>query len=241
MMYAADFRQQAREGLRGRWPLAILTTLVAGLLGGVPGSGSAGSGGFGEGSLDMEAIHQISPDFLAAMIKLLAVLTILGLVAFIIGGVITLGYCLFSLDVVDKQSTRFGVIFSQFHRFGDGFCLRLLTALYTFLWMLLFIIPGIVAVYSYAMAPYIMAENPNCTAGQALTESKEMMRGNRFRLFCLEISFFGWCILGVLTLGIGFLWINPYMAVSRAAFYREISGTGISVKENSETPVTLEY
>jgi len=240
-MYAADFRQQARDALRGRWPLAIWTTFVAGLLGGVPGGGSGGGGNAEDSGVDMGTLYQAAPELVSFLIKLMAVLAILGLITFIIGGVIKLGYCLFSLDIVDKQDTRFGVIFSQFHRFGDGFCLRLLTALYIFLWTLLFIIPGIMANYSYAMAPYIMAEHPNCTAGQALSESKEMMRGNRFRLFCLELSFLGWTILGVLTLGIGLLWVNPYMAVSRAAFYREISGTGMYVTENSESQVTLEY
>lgn len=103
---------------------------------------------------------------------------------------------------------------------------------------MLFVIPGIVAAYSYAMAPFIMLENPNCGARQALAESKEMMRGNRWRLFCLEISFVGWSILNLFTLGIGSLWLNPYVEVSRAAFYREISGTSY-VQDAPQ--VTLEY
>ncbi len=124
------------------------------------------------------------------------------------------------------------------HRFGDGFCLNILTAIFVLLWTLLFIIPGIIASYSYAMAPFIMLENPNCGARCAISESKEMMRGNKWRLFCLDISFIGWIILSAFTLGIGYLWLNPYMEVSRAAFYREISGTSY-VQDASR--VTLEY
>lgn len=235
MMYAADFRRMAREALRGRWPLAIGATLVALLLGGVPNS----SVSLNIDADDLEIFYEFSPDLAEFILKLLTFTAILAVIAFVIGGVVSLGYCLFSLDIVDHRETRFGMIFSQFPRFWDGFCLKFLTGLYTALWTLLLIIPGIIASYSYAMAPYIMAENPDCRANQALTESEEMMRGNRWRLFCLEFSFIGWSLLSVFTLGIGSLWLNPYMAVSRAAFYREISG---SWGENAEElHVTLEY
>ena len=83
-----------------------------------------------------------------------------------------------------------------------------------------------------------MAENPELTAREACDKSKEMMDGNRMRLFCLTFSFIGWAFLNLFTLGIGSLWLNPYVEVSRAAFYREISGTSY-VQEAPQ--VTLEY
>lgn len=247
-MYAADFRKIARDSLRGRWATAVFATLAAGILGGTSSSGG--------GSLDInldestlkqwenalgvgsEVLMEYVIKALQFLIPFVAITSILAIVVFVIGGVISLGYSLFILNVVDGKEARFNNIFSQFHRFGDGFCLRLLTGLFIALWSMLFVIPGIVATYSYAMAPFIMLENPNCGARQALAESKEMMRGNRWRLFCLEISFIGWNILNLFTLGIGSLWLNPYMEVSRAAFYREISGTSY-VQESSQ--VTLEY
>lgn len=73
------------------------------------------------------------------------------------------------------------------------------------------------------MTPYILAENMELSVMEAITESKKMMRGNKFRLFCLELSFIGWDILAVLTLNIGDLWVHPYREAARAAFYREIS------------------
>ncbi len=103
--------------------------------------------------------------------------------------------------------------------------MRLLRGLYIFLWSLLFIIPGIVAGYSYAMADYILAEKPNMTASEAVELSKSMMYGNRFRLFCLQLSFIGWDILATLAFGIGHLWLTPYKQASYAAFYREVSAT----------------
>ena len=94
-----------------------------------------------------------------------------------------------------------------------------------FLWSLLFVIPGIVAGYSYAMTGYILAEHPELTASEAIEQSKQMMSGNRFRLFCLQFSFIGWDLLCALTLGIGNLWLRPYKQAAEAAFYREVSGT----------------
>ncbi|MBQ5649106.1 MAG: DUF975 family protein, partial [Clostridia bacterium] len=79
--------------------------------------------------------------------------------------------------------------------------------------------------YSYALAPYIIAEDTSITPSEALRRSKELMRGNKWRFFCLEMSFLGWTLLAVLTLGIGALWLNPYRAAAFADFYREISGT----------------
>ena len=75
------------------------------------------------------------------------------------------------------------------------------------------------------MTGYILAEHPDLTAGEAIERSREMMSGNRWRLFCLRISFIGWDILCSLTLGIGNLWLRPYRQAAEAAFYREVSGT----------------
>ena len=100
--------------------------------------------------------------------------------------------------------------------------LNLLITLKVIAWSLLFVIPGIVAAYRYSMATYIMAENPGMQATEAIERSKALMDGRKGDLFCLDLSFFGWALLTVLTAGIGALWLAPYMAVSRAAFYRSL-------------------
>ena len=142
---------------------------------------------------------------------------------FTIGGAVTLGYVKFNLNLMDNKPASFAQLFSEFHRLGAGFFMQLLRSVYIFLWSLLLVIPGIYAAYGYAMTPYILLENPEMTANEAITKSKELMDGNRWRLFCLEISFFGWTLLAaLLTLGIGVLWLKPYMEASFAAFYREI-------------------
>lgn len=146
----------------------------------------------------------------------------ISLLHFILGGVVEMGYCVFLLKQHDGKEYQFNDIFSMFDHFGTGFAQRFLRNLYTTLWSLLLIIPGIVASLSYAMTPYILAENPDLTASQAISRSKEMMDGHKAELFMLHLTFLGWELLAALTLNIGYLWLNPYKNAADAAFYRNI-------------------
>ena len=200
MKYAADFRGIARTALRGRWPVAVLTGFVASLIGaGIAsaggGSGSNSSNRVSRGELNdffQSALwHQIKP----VVITLLVLVFIWSIIQIIIGGAGKLGYAKFNLNLVDNKDAVFSDLFSQFDRLGAGFCMNFLTGLYIVLWTLLFIIPGIIKSFSYAMAPYILAEHPEMTASEAITESRHMMDGNKWRLFCLYFSFIGWSLL----------------------------------------------
>ncbi len=266
MLYAADFRAKAREALYGNWGKAVGVGFVASLLGaattsagsstGSNGGGNSTSGtgselvGVDQGStlMDFSNIDSIADlegviptEFQVGFMALVSILTFIGIVFlilhFIIGGAVTLGYVKFNLNMVDHKPAAFADIFSEFHRFGAGFFMQLLRNVYTFLWSLLFVIPGIYASYGYAMTPYILLENPDMTANEAITESKNLMHGNRWRLFCLEISFIGWILLAALfTLGIGIFWVVPYMESSFAAFYREIRAEKYGREEKKEEP-----
>lgn len=90
------------------------------------------------------------------------------------------------------------------------------------LWTFLFIIPGIVMSFAYAMTPYILEEHPEIGAWEASTRSREMMKGHKFDLFWLYLSFIGWFLLAMLTAGIGFLWLEPYMQGAVAGFYNDL-------------------
>lgn len=95
--------------------------------------------------------------------------------------------------------------------------------LYTFLWTLLLVIPGIVKAYEYQMIPYLLADNPQMTKEQAFAESKRMMSGQKWRAFVLDLSFLGWNILSALTVGIvGIFYVQPYMDATHAALYDEL-------------------
>ncbi len=110
----------------------------------------------------------------------------------------------------------------------DSFNMRvwmtmLLRYIYIFLWSLLLIIPGIVKSYSYAMTEFLLADNPELENNAAIERSMAMMQGQKMRLFLLDLSFIGWVLLALFfTLGIGFLWLCPYMYQARAAFYEDL-------------------
>ena len=118
---------------------------------------------------------------------------------------------------------------------------RFLQSIYILLWSLLFIIPGIIASYSYAMTEYILAEHLELSASEAISRSKQMMDGNKWRLFCLQFSFIGWSILCAFTLGIGIFWLTPYKQAATAAFYREVSGTECNTYESEWTGYTNQF
>ncbi|MBU1424545.1 MAG: DUF975 family protein [Gammaproteobacteria bacterium] len=151
------------------------------------------------------------------------------LVSIVIAGPITLGWVGFVLALSRNQNPKFGQIFDGFNRFGTALGAYLLVLLFIFLWMLLLIIPGIIAGLSYSQTFYILSEDPSIGAMDAIKKSKEMMYGNRWKLFCLGLRFIGWLLLCIPTLGIGFIWLAPYMAVSMAKFYDDLAhGTSAS-------------
>lgn len=98
----------------------------------------------------------------------------------------------------------------------------LLVYLYTILWTLLFIVPGIIKGLAYSLTPFIVKDNPQLLPNEAINLSMKMMKGHKFDLFYLYLSFIGWILLAMLTLGIGLLWVIPYMQTSMAAFYLDV-------------------
>lgn len=98
----------------------------------------------------------------------------------------------------------------------------LLVYVYTALWTLLFIVPGIVKGLAYSLTPFIVKDNPELSPNAAINLSMKMMKGHKFDLFYLYLSFIGWILLAMLTLGIGLLWVIPYMQTSMAAFYLDV-------------------
>jgi uncharacterized membrane protein len=220
MLYAADFRRIAWEALRGKWALAVGTGFVATLLGAASRGGSSSNGGDSGHNWS----SNIGSPFIGIFAIIISVVLLWALITFFIGGAVELGYCRFNKNLINNTDPKFIDLFSRFDILFKALGLRLLITLFTILWSFLLIIPGIIAALSYSMAFYIMEENPSIGIMDAISESKEMMRGNKFRLFCLGLSFIGWVLLCVITFGIGFLWLGPYANAAFAAFYLDISG-----------------
>ncbi len=112
--------------------------------------------------------------------------------------------------------------FSGFDDFFSAFKVTLLVGLYTFLWSLLFIIPGIVKSYAYSMSLLILADNKGKSARECVRESVEMTDGHKAELFVLDLSFIGWYLLGALTCGLAYLYVTPLINATKANFYEAI-------------------
>lgn len=147
--------------------------------------------------------------------------TIIG--SLLLTGAIEFGYCAYLITVTRNKDSDFGKLLSGFNRFGDVCITGILKWLFTGLWSLLFVIPGIVKSYSYAMTMYIMQDHPELSGNDAITKSRQMMDGHKFDLFILDLSFIGWYLLGSLTFGILIIfYVEPYRQVTRTNFYEQL-------------------
>ena len=227
-MDTKEIRRQARAHLQGNWGLSIGVAVVACLLGGL----LTGMSFIPEISYwkqlnffhDRDLSQYVSGSWeIVQGVWIEFKNGIFSLASFLLGGVLQLGYARFLLRQHDGKPTEFDDLFSQFDRFGTGFAQHFLRSLYTLLWSLLLIVPGIIAALSYAMTPFILEEHPELTANEAIRRSKELMRGHKTDLFILELTFIGWSLLCILTLNLGHIALNPYKNAAYAVFYREIT------------------
>lgn len=151
-------------------------------------------------------------------------LIIIGLVLSFV--IIPLGwsYEVLFLDFKREGRTSIGALFHGYQKpwLPKSFLLPLLVAIFTFLWALLLIIPGIIKSYAYAMAPYILKDNSEIGCNEAIDESMRLMEDHKWDLFLIDLSFLGWLLLSILTLGIGLLWLYPYWLTARVHFYEDL-------------------
>lgn len=245
-MNYSEIRKRAREDLNGNGGMAIIASLIASVF------GASGNGGlnfnFNFEESDVKTLQGTEFENFSEQIEFLlkqfggAILTffagffvfalIMAALMFCLGSIVKIGYQKFNLNLVDSSPLSIATLFSYFNHWKNAILTNLLQTAYVFLWSLLCVIPGIIAQYNYAMTPYILAENPELSPKEVLQKSKEMMYGHRMELFLLNLSFIGWSILAVLTCGIGFIWLVPYINTANAEFYREISGTKCSYQYN---------
>lgn len=163
-------------------------------------------------------------------------LSSIGIGSFIIG-LIGVGYIALYLDLLrGKKPTLESSLAAITENIGTKFIATLLVMLYTFLWSLLFIIPGIIKSYSYAMTSYILLDRPELSPTEALKESEKMMDGHKMELFLLDLSFIGWILLSMLTCGILLFYVEPWMMAAKSAFYLELKGPDAIPAEASEEP-----
>ena len=144
--------------------------------------------------------------------------------SFLIAGPLLVGLHIFCLAISRDLHHATGQLFEGFSPFANGLVAYILSTIFILLWSLLLIVPGIMAAFSYAMTFFILADNRELDGLEAIRRSKAMMYGHRWRLCCLVGRFTGWILLGMITCGIGFLWVGPYLMVSVAKFYDGLKG-----------------
>ena len=148
--------------------------------------------------------------------------SILNLAITVITAMLDVGFMSFCLNVIRGLAAGYNDLFDAFGNFLRFLWLNILIGLFTFLWSLLFVIPGIIAAYRYSQAVYILLDDPDKSAMQCIRESREMTRGYKGQLFLLDLSFLGWILLSAIPF-VG-VYTTPYIGLTRANYYRALSG-----------------
>lgn len=260
---SSNLRALGRNALTGKWKLAVITVILYSLCMEVPpavldalfgvnmGDIYISSGGYG---------YNVGADTYSVLYNNIPEYSVLsGIYTLIVSGAFTLGMSLFFLAMFRRQKVEVTDVFLGFECFGKALGLFLFQTLFVFLWALLLVVPGIIAAIRYSQAFFILADDPSKGIRQCMDESKAMMRGNKAKFFCLNISFIGWAILGALPASIlnsimggiyasgfavtavsiiGGLFMAPvtaYVYSATAGFYEILSGH--LIKETEPTPV----
>lgn len=151
----------------------------------------------------------------------------------ILTGVLEVGLAIVFLEIIRNWQCEFGDMFKGFNNFGTNCLAGILVGIYTALWSLLFVIPGIVKVYSYSMTTYILADHPEMSSNEAITASRRMMDGHKGQLFVLHLSFIPWLLLCGITFGLAGFYVFPYMQATEAAFYDALKAQNEPAREEA--------
>ena len=225
MLKSKELRARAWESLKGKYWMAFAVIIVTGLI------GSIGNAFVSFGQQLGEVLGLVDPaEMDSTMVLGALVLNGVVIISAIIGALfsifvtdaLTVGTCNYFIKNTDSKPS-FRDIFSGFKvKYGRNIGTLLFVGIKSVLWTLLFIIPGIIKSYEYSIIPYILADDPEISSKDAFKKAKQMMKGNKWRLFKLEFSFIGWFVLCVLTLGIGTFFLIPYLNAANAEFYVEL-------------------
>lgn len=217
---AYTFRRIAREALQGRWSKAIVAGIIAVWLGAYAATIPA----LCEYVVVISTLMLILEFIPGYYYVLLFAVIAIAIYYFFVGGVVRLGHISYNLALLDRRRLRYSILTSHLNLWWKMVCARMAVLFLTVMGLLFFVVPGIFIHYSCAMTPYILEQKSDYTISQAIMASFRIMAGHRWQLFALRFSFLGWNILGMLTLGIGFLFVIPYKTLADTVFYNEISG-----------------
>jgi uncharacterized membrane protein len=260
MKTSQDLRLDARTSLKGNWGGAILASLLTVLLAGSGNSSSISNGG-GMSSTSsttdaQEILSQYQNYLTTTGGKVLIGFSVFFCLLFIfIGCAVRVGSAHYFTNLSEHKEAKISDLFAYFkNSFGTTFVLALLKYIFILLWTLLLIVPGIIASFAYSQAEYLLAENPDMKPMEAIKQSKEMMKGKKWKLFCLNFSFIGWYLLvyvagaaiamigaagamtvfatlGIVVSSVGMLFLLPYVYTADAAFYLDAKNNADAAPE----------
>jgi len=240
-MNAREIRERAwaKLGENGGWSAAIGGFVIAFALSYTVNSLVQTACGFASISRMAQGLQTgtvTQQQFMSAMPGFLGSLFVVLLVAYYVNAVFRYGMSALSIAVM-RGGARVSHVFSGIGKGWSTLFMMVLAHLYILCWTLLFVIPGIMAMFSYELMYLVRADHPDWDADRCIGESKRLMAGNRWRYFCFCLSFIGWWIMGVLTCGLGFVFVFPYFNVAQAAFYEELLDRDASAQ--ASMPLTM--
>ncbi|MDO4976566.1 MAG: DUF975 family protein [Eubacteriales bacterium] len=206
--------------MRGRWFRSAITGFIASILGVFTNLFT--------GVLKLIILASLIL-FFCEGVPMLSTLTmiVIFLIAFLwifIGSFARLGYLEYNLAILDRRKSYGGMLFDASALWWNSFELHLRMMIMIAIGSIFFLIPGIVVYYNYAMAPFLLECDHKLSVSAAMRLSKKKMKGKRWKFFCFRLSFIGWKLLGFLSLGLAFFWVNPYYSMSETVFFNEASG-----------------
>ena len=209
MKMYSEYRAQARETLKGRWNEMALLMLVMSLI----------------------AVFFAVPNYIGTLAEM-TWLALSGsgcsvLVSLLITVPLSYAFANLCLAYARREELEDSYFSALFKDFAANWSKYVLSGLLVGLLVGLIAIPtlmigAIILGLAYGMVPYVIRDNKEMGVREVLRTSRLMMRGHKWQLFVLELTFIGWALLCIFTLGIGLLWLQPYMATSYAHFYEDV-------------------
>jgi len=222
-----DLKQNAKEILRKcYWP-AFAVSLVLMIVNG--SSNGSGQSTYNSSEIGMQWLPLI-------ILVGLVVVSVGILIKIFVGYSLEVGGRKFYIEAI-KDNVNAGYLAYGFKSSGFLNIVKVMfvRSMVTFAWALLLIVPGIIKYYAYRMVPYILAENPHMEYKRALELSVQMTQGEKMNIFVLDLSFIGWYLLGALLMGIGILFVQPYVDMTHALLYKELRASVILSGESTES------
>ena len=211
-----ELKENAKASLKGKYGDIIIMFIVVALVSAV----AACLGTFIDNALGLAKTEVVQIGTITFTQKTTGFFT--PFLSFIVTGFLGFGIVEYFLNISRNKEVSWKDIFNKKDMFVYYIVLSLLISLFTCLWSLLLIIPGIIAALSYSMVFYLKLDNPDLEYMDNIKKSKELMNGHKWEFFVLQLSFIGWVLLVPLTLGILAFWLVPYMAVTECNFYNKL-------------------